>query len=345
MRVLVFAIAVVAALASCSNASRPPTLNQAPNPASGGSSNADASTQGGGGPTGQALVDNIPAPRGITLSNTDVFFSSGTGAAGAAATISSVPKSGGAVAQVIGGPALPTELLLVNGVLVWIDLGSFAQAGAVFKLDSSTSAVTQISGPLQSPTAIASDGIFVYITSTFPSGGVSIDRVPLGAGPPFSVTTVVGDFTSSGMVIDSRYAYFVGASLAGGALYRVALTGGPAEALWSTNGGTLGAVAVTAGHVYWTLDAPNAGAATIFSLPTSGGMTVALASQQPHAVRLAFDSANLFWTTGADGEVIGAPLGGGVASVVASGLGSALHIAAGDAIYVTTATGIVKIAK
>ncbi len=346
MRVLVLALAVAGALVSCSNASRPPTLNQAPNPSAGGSSSTDAS-RGEGGSTGEALVDNVPSPRGIALSASEVFFTSGAGSGdgGTAGTISSVPKAGGAVAQIVGGPALPTELLLVNGALVWIDLGSTAQAGAVFKLDASVSVATQISGPLQAPTAIASDGIYVYVASTFPSGGVSIDRVPLGAGPPFSVTTVVGDFTPSGMVIDSRYAYFVGATLAGGVLYRVVLTGGPAEALWSTNGGTLGDVAVTAGHVYWTLDAPNAGAAKIFSLPTGGGTTVALAVQQPHAVRLAFDSANLFWTTGADGEVIRAPLGGGVASVVASGLGSALNIAAGDAIYVTTATGIVKIPK
>lgn len=344
MRVLVFAVACT--LASCSNGSRPAPLEVASNPGTGGSSNPDASV-GGGVTTGQGLVDNIPTPHGIALSDTDVFFTSGTGTAdgGAGATISSVPKAGGAVVTLVTGPALPTELLLVNGVLVWIDLGSSAQAGAVFKFDPSTSLATQISGPLQTPTAIASDGIFVYIASTFPSGGLSIDRVPLAAGPPFSLTIVPGDFTPSGMVIDSQNAYFVGATLAGGVLYRVALTGGSAEALWSTNGGTLGAVAVTAGHVYWTLDGSNAGAATIFSLPTTGGMPVAIAAQQPHAVRLAFDADNVFWTTGSDGEVIRAPLAGGATSVVASGLSSSLHIAAGDAVYATTATGIVKIPK
>jgi hypothetical protein len=341
MRVFLFALAVVGTLASCSHASRPSALDVSPNPAVGGSSTADASTTGEAGTTGQALVDNISAPHGLALSSTDVFFSSGTGTA----AISSVPTAGGAVAPLVRGLTLPTELLLVNGLLVWIDLGSSAQAGAVFKLDPSTSVAAQISGPLQSPTAIASDGRYVYIASAFPSGGVSIDRVPLASGPPFSVTTVVGDFTPAGMVIDARYAYFVGKTLAGGAVYRVALTGGPAEALWSTNGGTLGAVAVTGAHLYWTLDAPNAGAATIFSVPITGGMAVALAAQQPHAERLAFDNVSLFWTTGTDGQVVRVPLSGGASDVVASGLGSALHIAVSDAVYVTTATGIVKIPR
>lgn len=338
------------ALASCDNDdSRPPTLDHAPTPMAGGATvpGVDASAAGDGGTNPVILVDNIPAPQGLALSDTTVFFTSGTivGDGAATATIGSVPKTGGTVVPLISGPAFPTEILDVGGVLVWIDRGKSVETGAVFKLDPTTGVASQISAPLETPTAIASDGTFVYVASTFQSGGVSIDRVTLASGTPFSVTTVLGDFTSAGMVIDSRNAYFVGASLAGGVVYSVPLTGGPAEPLFSTNGGTLGDVAVTAGNVYWTLDTPAAGGAAIFSIPIGGGAAVTLAAAQPHAARLSFDSASLFWTTGVDGEVISAPLGGGATTVVASGLNGAFHIAAADALYATTATGIVKIPK
>jgi hypothetical protein len=347
MRIQLFALAFVGAFASCTNLDLPAAIDSAPPPVGVGSTNGVATTVVDGGTsagTGAvALVDGIPMPHGLALSDTSVLFTSGTRSA---AVIASVPKTGGVVTPLVVGAVFPTELLDVNGVLVWIDLGTSVEAGAVFKLDPATGATTQISAPLDSPSAIASDGTFVYIASNFESGGVSIDRVPLAGGPDFSVTTVLGDFTSAGMVIDSQNAYFVGVSLAGGVLYSVPLTGGPADTLFSTNGGTFGDVAVTGGNVYWALDTPALGGATIFSIPIGGGAPTVLAATQPHAVRLAFDPASLFWTTGADGEVISAPLGGGATTVVASGLNSAFHIAApAEAIYVTTATGIVRIVR
>ncbi len=344
---LVCTLAYAAASCDRDHDERPPTLDSVPRPAAGGSTtpSLDASVALDGGATAVTLVNDIPAPQGLAVSGTTVFFTSGTiaGDGGTTTTIGSVPTTGGAVVPLVSGPAFPTEILDVNGVLVWIDRGRSVTTGAVFKLDPATAIASQISAPLNTPTAIASDGTCVYIASTFESGGVSIDRVTLATGTPFSVTTVVGDFTSAGMVIDSRNAYFVGASLAGGVVYSVPLTGGPAEPLFSTNGGTLGDVAVAAGNVYWTLDTPAAGSAQIFTIPIAGGPAVVLAAMQPHASRLAAGSTSLFWTTGADGEVIGAPLGGGATAVVASGLNGAFHLAAADALYVTTATGIVKI--
>lgn len=352
----VAALAIAGASAGgCKEADRPPVTDLAVSPPTKGAPTGDAGGQNG---VAGALFTTSAPPRTIAVDDTSIFvsFARGTAPDGGAfeGSIAVAPRSGGVPQTLVSGGS-PTELLRAGTSLVWIDEGTAVGTGSVNAVELTAGAtVRTLLANLETPTAIATDGTRIYISSRGPSLGITIDSVPIAGGLAQNLTTtLVGEIAPSGIALDAKNVYFVGVSPFGGSLFRVPLAAGPAEIIWTPASGTPGDVVVTDGRAFVTLEAPGS-TSSIVAVPVDGGPATAFASGQLHPARLAFADGNLYWTNqdAALGAVLRASIAVAAPEVITlrSPIDSPHAIAVTDAVYVTAsapnATGAVyKLSK
>ena len=124
----------------------------------------------------------------------------------------------------------------------------------------------------------------------------------------------------------------------------VPLAGGTPDTLWESAAGQPSGVVLGSAALYWLISSP-APQGAIWGVTLPGGKPAALVTglNSPH--QLAVDATNLYWTTPGEGQVSVTPLAGGTPLTLASGLSSPGAIAVDDAVYVATASSIVRVPK
>jgi hypothetical protein len=289
------------------------------------------------------LASGVASPTAIALGASSVYWTDGSGGVWA------VPRGGGSKTSVATAQVAPVAIAVnpALGTPYWANAGNGAKGGgSIVTLDPSTSIVTTLTTGLVGPYGIAADSQFVYWTDeSTTQPGVDVAQVPLGGGPALEVGSVTGDLSAGGLAIDGASAYFASSLLGGGgSVGAVPLAGGVPDTLWETTAGRPTTVVLGASALYWLVSSPPPqGAVWGVSLP--GGKPAALASNLSSPGQLAVDANDAYWTSPATGEVLSVPLAGGTPVAVATGLSSPSAIAVDDAIYVTTANSVVRIAK
>jgi hypothetical protein len=326
--------------AGCKNADRPPIAELATSPPSVTPPTGDAGEQNG---VAGALFTTSSPPRAIALDGASVYvsFSRGTAPDGGTfeGSIAIAPRGGGVPQTLVSGGS-PTELVRAGTTLVWIDEGTGIGTGSVNAVDLTAGATPRVLlANLDTPTALATDGTQVFVSSRGPSLSISIDVVPAAGGRATNITTtLVGEIAPAGIALDAKNVYFAGVSPFGGTLFRAPLSAGPAEVLWTPASGTPGDVLVADGRAFVTLEAAG-DTSSIVAIPVGGGPPVPFASGLNHPARLAIVDTDLFWTNEdpTRGAVFRASITGASADVatLASGIDSPHAIAVADAVYVT----------
>jgi hypothetical protein len=344
-----------AGVAACKNEHRPPVSNTvATTPPTVTPGVGDGGADGG---TAGALFTTTRRPRAIAVDDTSIFVSFPRGTSPDGGTLDGAiviaPRGGGEPATLLGGGS-PTELLRVGTFLVWIDEGTAVGTGSVNVVELGTGTPHAVLGNLETPTAIATDGTRVFVTSRGPSLGITIDSAPLAGGLAQNLTTtLVGEIAPAGIALDTQNAYFVGQSRFGGTLFRVPLTGGPAEVLWTPPSGTPGDVLVADARAFVTLDAAG-DTSSIVAVPVGGGSATPLVAGLNHPSRLGVSGTSLYWTN--EDATVGAVLRAAIdvatpdVVVLASRIDSPHAIAIADGVYVTASApnakgAVYKLAK
>lgn len=349
------AVATFAPLAACTKADpHPPVLDShpaVPTTGGGGGGGGDGGVASGDGGAGGIVLAPLAWPAlGVALDPSLVYFTIGGAAspdvdAGpfAPGSIARVPKTGGAPEALVTGGAQPTDVLVANDRLVWLD------GNAVYSVDLGTpgaTVATLVSG-LDHPSGIASDGTFVYVASRSAATGVDVSRAPIdGAAVATNVTTFVGAVSPARLAVSQGEVFVVVVAPGGGALLRVAAAGGTAESIWDTPSGVPTDVAVASGRAWVTID-DDAQRASLVAVPTAASAPVTVAGQLDHATRVAADDADVYFLEGDDlARVPATATAGTEPTIVASALGGATALVVGDAVYVaTSARGVVRVAK
>ncbi|MDB4997858.1 MAG: putative serine/threonine-protein kinase pknH [Myxococcaceae bacterium] len=344
----VASVAIAAAgVSACKNENRPPVSNTvAASPPTVTPSTGDGGAEGG---TVGALFATSRPPRAIAVDDTSIFLSFPRGTAPDGGTldgsIAIAPRGGGEPATLLGGGS-PTELLRVGTFLVWIDEGTAVGTGSVNVVELGSGTPHAVLGNLEAPTAIATDGTRVYVSSRGPSLGITIDSAPLAGGLARNLTTtLVGEIAPAGLAIDAQSAYFVGQSRFGGTLFRVPLSGGPSEVLWTPPSGSPGDVLVAGARAFVTLESPG-DTSSIVAVPVGGGSPTPLVAGLNHPARLAVADAKLYWTN--QDATLGAVLRAAIdvatpdVVVLASRIDSPHAIAVADGVYVTASAPSAK---
>jgi hypothetical protein len=143
-----------------------------------------------------------------------------------------------------------------------------------------------------------------------------------GSGAPDETVVVLATDQGSigGLAVDASGVYWTirgdEVGIGDGAIASVTPTGGSAATL-APNQNYPGAIALAAPTAYWV------NATTIVREAEAGGSASVMATDINNLLGIAVDSTNVYWTTageGSDGAVSMAPLGGGSAVALASGL-------------------------
>jgi hypothetical protein len=333
------AIGAVVAI-GCKNEERPAVADLARTPPS---ASLPRDAGGEGGAVAGALFGTASPPRAIAVDSSSIYVSFGRGTApdGGAfeGSIAVAPRGGGEPVTIVTGGS-PTELLRVGTSLVWIDEGTAIGTGGVFAVELAAGATPRaLLSNLEAPSAIASDGTQILVSSRGPSLAIAIDSVPLAGGAGQNITTtLVGEIAPAGIALDAKNVYFVGISRFGGTLFRAPLAGGLAEVLWTPASGAPGDVAVADGRAFVTLEA-SADASSIVSVPVNGGPATPLLTGLDHPARLAIADTDLYWTNQdpARGAVSRASIAVAApeATLLRDRIDSPHAIAVADAVYVT----------
>jgi virginiamycin B lyase len=131
-------------------------------------------------------------------------------------------------------------------------------------LDGSDQSPQFISG-IEDPCGVAVDGSFIYWGGVLAIGRARLD----GSGVEKGFVPTTGSFHSCGVAVDSEHLYWGDAG--GPAIRRAPLGGGGGEAM-AEGVGSVSALAVDAGHLYWTADTEGvAPQAAIGRLGLAGG--------------------------------------------------------------------------
>ncbi|APR88558.1 Putative serine/threonine-protein kinase pknH [Minicystis rosea] len=82
--------------------------------------------------------------------------------------------------EIVTGQVAPQAITLSGAFVFWTDAGNGEANGNVYRASTTGQGVTQITGNLVSPSAVAADDMYVYFTRSSPDGRVF--RCPHGAG-------------------------------------------------------------------------------------------------------------------------------------------------------------------
>jgi hypothetical protein len=208
--------------------------------------------------------------------------------------------------------------------IYWGESGNGSAPGGVIKaIPLEGGDVTVLASCGCEPQAIAVDETGVYWTAvnvTDQSDVAAVMSTPLGGG---ASKTLWSGGDVGGLVVDSGNVYFAQSLNSGGAILKVAKTGGTAV-VFAKNQPYPWALAMDSTNLYWTSNGGTK-ASSIMKLPFAGGSPSVLASaRDPGSV--AVDSTFAYWTeqgycsaAGGCGSVMKVPLAGGTPVVVASG--------------------------
>jgi len=346
------AIAIAVASPACRQGdARPPLLEGAePAPGIGGGSTVggagDAGDPDGAGAT--VFVETGAPPTAVAVDANAVYFAMGTADPSAdagvfpAGSIVRVPRAGGVAAPIVTGAVRPTRILVSGAALVFVD--DDPRGGRVLGVSLDAGTVTPLATGFASPSAIASDGAYVYIASSSGGTGVQVDRVNLAGGQqPSPVATIAGDLDPRGLAIAGATAVFVAAEQVGGSVLTAPSAGGPAETIGAILTGDLGDVAIAGADAFV---ASGGAAGSIVRVPLARGTPSPLASGEADPAAITVDGDNVYWLRRGTGELVRAPAAGGDPVVLASGLDGARALAVGAAwTYVATSHAIVRAPK
>lgn len=205
---------------------------------------------------------------------------------GANGRIDRIPLAGGSAEPVVGGlNNSQNHLVQAGSNLYWGDY--VMGTGGVIKTAAKSagaiaSVVAQGNGLLNLPTAIDSDGTFLYVHND----SNTMLRFPIGGGAPFALGTtagvsairvlggtvfftdyannLVGSIPTSGgsmttvasggtglvdLAVDGSYVYFIDLANPGSSVRRAGILGGPTKTYYN-GGGSIG-IEVDASYVYW----------------------------------------------------------------------------------------------
>ncbi len=296
-----------------------------------------------GATTPTVLASGLAAPTALALGPSDVFW---TDAAGG---VWSVPRAGGTKASIATAQVAPVNIVAnaALGTLYWANSGNGAMGGGSivgFALGTGTS--TTLAANLVQPYGLAYDSQFVYWTDVSTvQPGVEVAQVPTAGGAALEIGEGTGDLSPGGLAIDTANAYFA-SSLAGGggSIATVPLAGGTPDTLWESAAGQPSGVVLGSAALYWLISSP-APQGAIWGVTLPGGKPAALVTGLNSPRQLAVDATNLYWTNPGEGLVSATPLAGGTPLTLASGLSSPGAIAVDDAVYVATASSIVRVPK
>lgn len=224
---------------------------------------------------------------------------------------------GNCIVTVASGQTGATALALDATNVYWTTIAANANDAVMTAPKAGGTAVTLASNQ-NTPWALAVDATGIYWTSGSQSA-VSVMRAALDGSNP---TTLVSGQDTENIVIDANNVYWTentgtGIGSGTGSVFAVPKTGGTAVDVGSATGTALG-LAVEGSSVYWA-DLPSSGG-NILSTAIDGGTPnlVTSFSHLPNGMVVA-DAMNVYWAN-EDGTILKAPLGGGPAGTLATGL-------------------------
>jgi hypothetical protein len=347
----VLSLIAAALLVACkADANRPPLdLGPSHGGASGGGV-ADASADGSFVPTGvTVLAQGLQRPQGIALDPHGIFLTltgelDDGGIAPSAGSVIRIPREGGATQVLASSQDWPYAIRVQPTALFWADRGTRETTGALMVLRAGASVPEGVSTAETDVAGLATDPSYAYWSSALAGSAVVVSRTPIDGGAPDPLSTLPGAFRPGHVAVDATSIYFIAIGTEA-AIYRTAITGGPPEALATLSGATPRDLLVVDATLFIT-DARADGA--ILTLPTSGGAVTAFATGQKNPSHLARDKTRVYWTLETtDGAVMAAPIAGGTPTALAEHLDRPRAIAADDgaAVYVTTASALLRVAK
>ncbi len=229
----------------------------------------------------------------------------------------------------------PGPITLDANNIYWINVG----AGTAMKMPIGGGSTFQLTAGVGSGvTSIAVDATSVYWSDI---GGGSINKVPIATGSITPLAT--GSYQPKGLAVANGMVYFTDFGNQAGGVYAVP-TGGGSVVTLSVAGGGPDPIAADATNVYWSPQIGCTNQSPIDQMHTNGTNVVVVAPGQDCPRYMAIDSAFVYWTASAGGNVRRAPIGGGTVTTIASGQPNSFQIVV-DATYAYFADGAGNIKK
>ncbi|MEO5729722.1 MAG: hypothetical protein ABI134_17760 [Byssovorax sp.] len=205
-----------------------------------------------GGPAA-VLIEGLKSPGGVAVDASFVYVAE-TAWQG---RIVKVPKTGGQIMVIATEQHHPTEVLVDDSAVYWINEVNFGE-GEVMKAPKAGGASTVLARKLRRPRALALDSGNVYwIQSrlTEPGGDRdSVVRVPKAGGVP---ATLIDDQTgASALGVDERNVYW--ATMFSGEILGLPKAGGREPVVIADKQNGPSALTVDRSGIFWTTDARNA---------------------------------------------------------------------------------------
>jgi hypothetical protein len=271
------------------------------------------------------LASSLNAPSCMTLNETGVYFTVGTG-------VAVVPLDGGSTTQLASDPNVPTGIATSSTDVYWTDFST----GTIFYRALTSPAVTELdAGQAVQFCGFAVDSTSAYCANriTAGDGGDTVTKVALGDA---SVTTLASQESSVRKIaLDSTNVYFTAEGTAAngfmdGAVVRVPRAGGTPTTLASAQWGVYD-VAVDSTSVYWT----DAYGGTVMKVATTGGTAVTLVNLGPTNTpwAIAVDATGVYFTDTQTDTVSRVALDGGKVTTLATSQFDPVGIGDPTAVY------------
>ena len=258
-----------------------------------------------------------------------------TASGSSASDVMAVSLCGGAPSVLASGSGQGRDIAADDTSVYWTeqvyachgDAGDCIASGNVMRVPARGGTPTTLAAPHAYPWGIAIDRANAY----WVDDSRAIMKVSLAGGAPTTLAT--GEGFDSALAVDGSSAYWTSLSSSAsnpGTVQKVPLDGGTVTVLSSGRDTPVG-VAVSSTNVYWQEGARSFGPQPILhalmSVPTAGGAPATV--EQGPLSGFVVDAANVYWARSAtaagnyvDGAIVKAPLGGGSATTLVSGLSS-----------------------
>lgn len=204
------------------------------------------------------------------------------------------------------------------------DASAGGAGGSIGRVAKSGGAMATLASGLGGINAVASDGTYVYWTEyVLATAAGAVKRVPVGGGVVEVLATgtpagsVYDVFFPGGIALDADFVYW-GEHVGGGAVRRVAKSGGGVTDLGRGAGFGPTALAIQDGFLYGVDNTSGMAA----RLPVGGGSVEVLASGLANPSDIALDAQALYTAelVGDTGRIVRVPLAGGAVTTVSSDL-------------------------
>jgi hypothetical protein len=332
----------------------PPTVGSSGHPVSNGggsdASSVDTSTPvTGSGVT--TLASGVVSPQAIALGPTTVYWTTAQVASagapvGDAATgtggIESVPRVGGARAEIIDGLASPGALALSSTTLFFAQGGAGSGTLDSFILGETTLSpiATRLTPPLS---MIVDEGVLYWTAGT--GTALVTDSVEVSGGKVSVVDSYAGAYDPVAITNVGTTLYILTKGAGGASILELPTSGGTPKAIWKDATVTPSDLAVGGTTLYWLVNGTVDGG-ELLATPTSGGTIVTLASSLENPAQLAVLGDEVYLTSDvASGSVLEVSTGGGGITTLAAGLDYPFALAVDDAVYFTTASTVGRVPR